>query len=142
MPSAAAFSPCGWPNGSRDAPAYETRTSPPGMIPKTLIAASVKPIMLSVLAAGESYGYEIVQRIHDLSDGRIQWSDGTLYPVLHRLEADGLVASAWRVSDAGRRRKYYRLTGAGRSELEVEKRNWLDVHAVLARLWGLEPRLT
>ena len=107
---------------------------------KVLTAASVTPIMLSLLAHGESYGYEIVQRIHDLSDGNIQWSDGTLYPVLHRLETDGLVTSTWRISKAGRRRKYYQLTDKGRRELETEKREWLDVHRVLAKLWG--PELT
>lgn len=111
------------------------------MVPKVLIAASVRPIMLSVLARGEAYGYAIVQRIHDLSGGAIQWSDGTLYPVLHRLESEGLVASAWRTSESGRKRKYYRLTDGGRSALEVEKRQWLDVHSVLAKLWGLEPQL-
>ena len=111
------------------------------MLPKALIAASVRPIILSVLAYGESYGYAIVQRIHDLSDGKIQWSDGTLYPVLHRLETEEVIASEWRVSEVGRRRKYYRLTPKGRKALEVEKRQWLDVHAILARLWGLEPQL-
>ena len=111
------------------------------MIPKVLVAASVKPIMLSILARGESYGYAIVQRIHDLSNGRIQWSDGTLYPVLHRLEAKGLVTSTWRTSEEGRRRKYYRLTDKGHRALEIEKRNWLDVHAILAQLWGLQPQV-
>lgn len=109
------------------------------MLPKVLIAASVKPIMLSILAGGESYGYRIVQRIHDLSAGRIQWSDGTLYPVLHRLETEGLISSMWRMSDAGRRRKYYCITDKGRRVLEIEKRNWLDVHSILIKLWGLEP---
>lgn len=108
------------------------------MLPKALIAASVRPIMLSVLASGESYGYAIVQRIHDLSDGKIQWSDGTLYPVLHRLETEDLVASVWRLSESGRRRKYYRLTDKGYKALEVEKRQWLDVHALLVKLWGPE----
>lgn len=111
------------------------------MIPKVLVAASVKPIMLSVLADGEAYGYAIVQRIHNLSGGTIQWSDGTLYPVLHRLESEGLVASSWRIADSGRKRKYYSLTGSGKKALEVEKRQWLDVHAVLAQLWGLDPQL-
>jgi DNA-binding PadR family transcriptional regulator len=112
------------------------------MIPKVLIAASVRPIMLSVLHDGESYGYAIVQRIHDLSRGRIQWSDGTLYPVLHRLESEGLITSRWHQAQSGRKRKYYSLTSSGRKALEVEKRQWLDVHAVLARLWGLKPQLT
>ena len=111
------------------------------MLPKVLVAASVRPIMLSVLSEGEAYGYAIVQRIHNLSGGAIQWSDGTLYPVLHRLEADGLVSSSWRVAESGRKRKYYRLTTGGEKALEVEKRQWLDVHAVLAKLWGLEPQI-
>lgn len=106
------------------------------MIPKVLVAASVRPIMLSILAHGESYGYEIIQRLHDLSGGTLEWTDGTLYPVLHRLEGEGLIASTWRTSDAGRRRKYYRLTDAGREALAVEKRQWLDVHAVLQKLWS------
>jgi PadR family transcriptional regulator PadR len=106
------------------------------MLPKVLIAASVRPIMLSIVAYGETYGYQIVQRIHDLSEGKIQWSDGTLYPVLHKLETEGLVASRWKMSEVGRQRKYYRLTEKGRRELELEKRYWLDVHSILEKLWA------
>lgn len=108
------------------------------MLPKVLVAASVKPLMLSILAQGEAYGYQIIQRIHDLSDGRIAWSAGTLYPVLHRLETQGLVASAWRTSEAGRDRKYYRLTPKGQQALQAEQRQWMDVHRVLVKLWGPE----
>lgn len=109
------------------------------MIARVLIAASVKPIMLSILESGESYGYQIVQRIHDLSKGKVQWSDGTLYPVLHRLEAEGLITSRWFKAESGRKRKYYSLTLKGRKALEREKEQWLDVHSILAQLWGLEP---
>lgn len=108
------------------------------MLPKVLIAASVKPIMLSILSHGESYGYQILQRLHDLSRGKMKWSDGTLYPVLHRLETEGLIISTWRMSEVGRRRKYYSLTEQGKRVLEVEKRQWLDVHAILAQLWGMD----
>ena len=94
--------------------------------------------MLAALAAGESYGYAIVQRIHDLSDGSVQWSDGTLYPVLHRLETEGLIASEWRRPDVGRRRKYYRLTPQGEAALAAEKQQWMAVHRLLERLWGPE----
>ena len=110
------------------------------MLPKTLIAASSTPIMLSILARGETYGYQIIQRLHDLSDGKMRWTAGTLYPVLHRLETKGLIASSWRQSKAGRKRKYYRLTAQGRDALTVERRQWLDVHSVLVKLWG--PELT
>lgn len=112
------------------------------MIGKELVGAATRPIMLSILEDGESYGYALIQRIHDLSGGTIELSDGTLYPVLHRLEDEGLIASTWRTSDEGRRRKYYSLTAKGDEALAAEKKQWLQVDAVLARLWGLEPRLT
>lgn len=111
------------------------------MLTKELAGASAKPIMLSILARGESYGYAIMQEIHDLSGGTLEWSDGTLYPVLHRMEDEGLIASTWGLSESGRRRKYYRLTERGRLALEAEKKQWLRVDAVLAKLWDLEPRL-
>ncbi|HET6567882.1 MAG TPA: helix-turn-helix transcriptional regulator [Rhodothermales bacterium] len=111
------------------------------MLTKELAGASARPIMLSLLSTGESYGYAIMQRIHDLSGGALAWSDGTLYPVLHRLEDEGLIASSWRTAENGRRRKYYRLTTKGQEALEKEKRQWLRVDAVLAQLWGLQPRL-
>ena len=111
------------------------------MIPKVLVAASLRPLMLSILNQGESYGYAIIQRIHHLSEGQLTWTDGTLYPVLHRLEAEGLIASHWRASAVGRRRKYYRLTPAGQHALETERRHWLNVHAMLLTLWGPSPQL-
>ena len=111
------------------------------MLTRELAGASAKPIILSILASGESYGYAILKRIEDLSRGQLSWDDGTLYPVLHRLENEGLLSSSWRTAESGRRRKYYRLTANGREVLETEKRQWLRVDAVLAQLWGLEPRL-
>ena len=109
------------------------------MISKELVGASARPILLTILSRGESYGYAIMQRVHDLSDGEVAWKDGMLYPVLHRLEDEELITSFWRISEAGRRRKYYSITPKGREALEVEKRQWLRVDAMLARLWGLEP---
>ena len=104
---------------------------------KTLTAASVRPIMLSVLAEGESYGYAIMQRIHVLSNGDIQWSDGTLYPVLHRLELEKLIASRWGMSETGRKRKYYSLTSLGEKSLAFERAEWMKVHSLLATLWNV-----
>jgi DNA-binding PadR family transcriptional regulator len=111
------------------------------MLSRELAGASAKPIIVSILASGESYGYALLKRIEDLSDGKLSWDDSTLYPVLHRLENDGLLSSSWRTAENGRRRKYYRLTAKGREALEIEKRQWLRVDAVLAQLWGLQPRL-
>ena len=75
------------------------------MLTKDLVAASSKPLLLSILAGGESYGYEIIQKVRELSGGQIEWSDGMLYPVLHRLEHDGLIDSEWKEADTGRGRK-------------------------------------
>ena len=111
------------------------------MIPKALVAASLKPFILSILAEGESYGYEIIQRVHALTDGQIHWTTSTLYPVLHSLENKGLLESAWREAEAAPRRKYYHLTPKGRAGLEVEKQQWLDVHAALMKLWSPQPGL-
>src|SRR5262247_2707469 len=84
-------------------------------INKDLIAASSTPIVLAILAAGDSYGYAILQRVRDLSSGRMEWRDGMLYPVLHRLERLGHVEARWEVAKSRRRRKYYRLTSRGRA---------------------------
>jgi DNA-binding PadR family transcriptional regulator len=104
---------------------------------KDLIAASSRPLVLSVLARGENYGYAILRRVRELSGGDLQWSEGMLYPVLHRLEKEGLVTSTWRTADSGRRRKYYALSAKGRRQLEDERDSWLVVHATLTRAWGL-----
>jgi len=102
---------------------------------KDLVAASSTPLVLAILAEGESYGYAIIKRVKELSDGHLQWTDGMLYPVLHRLERQGLVASKWVSPSSGRRRKYYRLTKAGRAELEAERRRWQMVDVTLNRIW-------
>lgn len=112
------------------------------MIKKDLVAASSRPIILSVLAEGESYGYALIQRVRQLSEGELQWTDGMLYPVLHRLEREKLIVSRWGVSDAGRKRKYYRLGPSGRRALQTERQQWMAIHATLARLWGGAPCLT
>src|SRR3954470_13190242 len=98
---------------------------------KDLVAASATPLVLAILAEGESYGYAIIQRVRELSGGQIVWTDGMLYPVLHRLEAQGDVKAQWRESAGGRRRKYYTLRRAGRQALTEQKAQWLTVHETL-----------
>jgi DNA-binding PadR family transcriptional regulator len=105
------------------------------MISKNLIAASTRPILLAILARGENYGYQLIQTVKEFSGGKLEWSDGMLYPVLHRLEKEGLIISSWIMSDEGRLRKYYRLTEAGREELVEEREQWLSVHETLVRIW-------
>lgn len=106
---------------------------------KDLVSASSKPLVLSILTEGESYGYAIIQRVRELSDHKITWADGMLYPVLHRLEAEGLIRSEWRQSDEGRDRKYYQITTTGRHALQTEQARWLTVHNTLSRLWKIKP---
>jgi PadR family transcriptional regulator len=104
---------------------------------KNLIAASAKPMILSLLLKGESYGYEILQDVAALSRGTIEWSEALLYPVLHRLEKEALVCSKWKMSGENRMRKYYTLTPFGRRELEAEKERWLNIHGAFVKLWTL-----
>jgi len=105
------------------------------MISKALTGASTKPIILAILKRGESYGYEIIQQVKDITGGELDWSEPMLYPFLKRLERDGLIKSQWRLSDIGPLRKYYRLTKLGLAELESEKSQWLKVHSALTELW-------
>ncbi|HWY88031.1 MAG TPA: helix-turn-helix transcriptional regulator [Gemmataceae bacterium] len=105
---------------------------------KDLVAASAIPLILSLLEESESYGYAIIQRIGELSKGEITWTDGMLYPVLHRLETQGMIRASWRTSDAGRKRKYYALTRAGRGALADQKEQWLLVHQTLTYVWGAQ----
>ena len=103
-------------------------------IQKDLVAASATPIVLSILRRGDSYGYAIIRRVREVSGERIEWTDGMLYPVLHRLEAAGFVRSTWKVADSGRRRKYYSITREGEAELARLKEQWDVVHSALERL--------
>ena len=104
-------------------------------INKDLIAASSTPIVLAILAEEDSYGYAILQRVRELSGGRMEWTDGMLYPVLHRLERVGHVESRWEVAENGRRRKYYGITSDGRAHLAEERRQWQAVDATLRGSW-------
>jgi PadR family transcriptional regulator, regulatory protein PadR len=102
---------------------------------KDLIAASSNPIILAILSEGESYGYAIIKRVQEISGGRMEWTDGMLYPVLHRLERLGYIKARWEDADNGRRRKYYRITSRGKEQLEEERRQWQAVDSTLRGIW-------
>ncbi|HEX6040286.1 PadR family transcriptional regulator [Longimicrobium sp.] len=104
-------------------------------INKDLVAASSTPLVLAILAEGDSYGYAILKRVRELSAGALEWTDGMLYPVLHRLERSGLVEARWDQAETGRRRKYYRITDAGRAQLAEERRQWSTVDRALRNVW-------
>jgi len=107
-------------------------------VSKDLVAASATPLVLAILAEGESYGYAIIKRVADLSGGRLQWTDGMLYPVLHRLERQGHVAAKWSASETGRRRRYYRITKEGQAQLAAQRRQWQAVDDTLRNIWMKE----
>lgn len=104
------------------------------MASRNLVAASAIPILMAVLAHGENYGYAIIQRVRTLSGGELKWTEGMLYPVLHRLEKKGWVRAAWRRSETGRERRYYALTPTGRGALASEREAWDRVHDTMQAL--------
>jgi PadR family transcriptional regulator, regulatory protein PadR len=104
-------------------------------IDKDLVAASATPLVLGILAEGDLYGYAILKRVGELSGGSMQWTDGMLYPLLHRLERLGYVSSSWGLSDSGRRRKHYAITTAGREAFADRQEQWTVVADALRQVW-------
>ena len=102
---------------------------------KDLVAASSTPLVLAILSEADSYGYAILKRVRDLSGGELEWTDGMLYPVLHRLERAGLIDARWESAESGRKRKYYRITEVGRTQLADERRQWRAVDDALEKIW-------
>lgn len=100
-----------------------------------LTKGSTAPVVLRLLNEREMYGYEIVKVVNERTGGRFQWKEGTLYPCLHRLEAGRMLRSVWREAPSGKRRKYYRITRKGRTELARRTTEWTEfaktVNAVL-----------
>lgn len=104
-------------------------------IDKDLVAASATPLVLAILVDGESYGYAILKRVRELSAGQLEWSDGMLYPLLHRLGRLGYVTTEWRTPAEGRRRRYYAITDEGRAALADHRRQWAAVTRALNGVW-------
>ena len=102
---------------------------------KELVGASSAVIVLSILRKRDTYGYAIIQRVRELSSGKIEWTDGMLYPVLHWLRRHGQIGSRWLASKTGRKRCYYSLRAKGRKTLRNQKRQWKLVSSTLDRLW-------
>jgi PadR family transcriptional regulator, regulatory protein PadR len=104
-------------------------------IGKDLVAASAMPLVLAILDEGDSYGYAILKRIDELSGGEMEWTDGMLYPLLHRLDRLGYVEATWDAPPGGRRRRYYRITPGGRTALHEQRRQWEVVSSALQNAW-------
>ncbi|CZQ99314.1 transcription regulator padr n-terminal [Trichococcus palustris] len=105
-------------------------------VSKDLVAASATPLILTILKDNDSYGYAIIKRVKEMSRNQLIWTEGMLYPVLHRLEEKQLIESYWDKSEAGRQRKYYRIKDSGLEELELLRQQWEVVHAALTRTWN------
>lgn len=104
-------------------------------IDKDLVAASATPLVLAILAEGESYGYAILKRVRELSDGELAWTDGMLYPLLHRIDRLGYVEARWETPEGARRRRYYRITREGEDALSEQRRQWEVVSGALHNAW-------
>ncbi|HET7729904.1 MAG TPA: helix-turn-helix transcriptional regulator [Usitatibacter sp.] len=104
-------------------------------IHKDLVAASATALILAIIAEGDTYGYAILKRVSELSSGQLQWTDGMLYPVLHRLERQGHIEGTWGTAETGRKRKYYRITDQGRAQLAEQRQQWQAVDAALRNIW-------
>lgn len=108
---------------------------------KDLIAASTIPIVLSILRRGDNYGYQIIKEVQEISDGALNWKEGSLYPVLSKMERNGFIRS-YRKKENGRNRKYYTLKQEGLKVLDAAKDEWHSIHQILCNLWNTQPSLT
>lgn len=109
---------------------------------KELVAASATSMVLAIVSRGETYGYAIIKEIREVSDAQIEWTDGMLYPVLRRLEKQGLLKSRWRVGESGKRRRYYTIKKSGREALAEYQQQWRMTNQVLQSLWERAECLT
>ena len=116
------------------APGATDRPDDRRSIERELKRGSIELIVLHLLSLGEAYGYEIVTKLTALTDGELEVSDGTLYPVLYRLERAGWVEVRWDTPERGVPRKYYKLTRTGRTELAQLSHEWTTFSKAMARL--------
>jgi len=108
---------------------------------KQTLDGNVETLLLAILEAGPSYGYAIAKELNRRSQGILQLGEGTIYPVLHRLEEKKLISAKWRLAENGRQRKYYRLTAKGRRALAVNRQQWQMLSAVMGKVLGSTGKL-
>lgn len=101
---------------------------------KELMGASTATLVLGLLAKEPSYGYDIVRRVNAEAGGVLEWQEGTIYPVLHKLEKEESVRAQWQESNNGRRRKYYYITAKGRERLVENVKSWQVYHGIISRV--------
>ncbi len=111
-------------------------------ISKDLVAATSIPLILSILMEDETYGYELIKKIKERSVGKLDFAEGTIYPVLKKLEEKKFISSKWKLGNTDKQRKYYRLTSLGKKQLQKEKNNWLTIHNLFEQLWKTQINLS
>jgi len=111
-------------------------------ISKDLVAATSIPLVLSILTENETYGYELIKKIKERSGGKLEFAEGTIYPVLKKMEEKNWISSKWKLGNTDKQRKYYRITSAGKKQLQTEKNNWLTIHNLFEQLWKTQINLS
>jgi transcriptional regulator len=101
-----------------------------------LFTGTLDVLILQAVSAGALHGYAIARRLRERSGGVLAVEEGALYPALHRLEGQEYLASSWRPSETGRRAKFYRLTAAGRRQLESRVRRWRELSGAVDAVLG------
>ncbi len=102
-------------------------------VDKDLVGASTALLVLGSIAAEPTWGYEIVRRLNESAEGLFEWNEGTVYPILHKLEKQGLIRARWTESQPRRRRKLYTLTAKGRASLSTRAEQWSAFNELIAR---------
>jgi len=105
--------------------------------PADLVQGTLDLLLLKVVALESLHGWAIAHRLKQVSGDVLQVSDGSLYPALHKLEQEAWIKSEWKVTENGRRAKFYSLTGAGRRALEREAANWERLATAISAVVGL-----
>jgi PadR family transcriptional regulator PadR len=100
--------------------------------PSDLVQGTLDLLILKILALEPMHGWAIGQRLRQVSSDALQVSDGSLYPALHKLEQEGWITAEWKISDLGRRAKFYTLTRPGRKQLERERANWQRLSSAIS----------
>lgn len=101
------------------------------------MASSLTPLILLILRRQESYGYQIIQELKDKTEGELNIAEGTLYPLLKKMESKNWIEGVWKKADSGRERRYYTLTNKGKQELEVQYSQLNFINDLIFKLWHL-----
>ncbi|MEM0967284.1 MAG: helix-turn-helix transcriptional regulator [Verrucomicrobiota bacterium] len=103
---------------------------------KKALDGNVETLLMAILEKGPSYGYKIVQELNDLAPHHLKMGEGTVYPVLHRLEERKLIKPEWKAGETGRQRKYYSLTTSGERAFAANREEWAALTKVMSSILG------